>query len=137
MKIMTVPASMEYLDKIMEMVENVFGQTDSPEQDKFHVLMSVEEIFTNIASYAYEEKVGDVRISCGLDDGQDKNKISVTFCDWGIPYDPLKKPDPDFDIPLEERAIGGLGIFMVKKYMDHIEYSRVEDCNILTIEKNL
>ena len=137
MKIMTVPARMEYLDKIMEMVENLLEQAGSSDPEKFHVLMAVEEIFTNIASYAYVEKDGEVRVSCGLNGEQDNRRIRITFCDWGIPYDPLKKQDPDFDIPLEERAIGGLGIFMVKTYMDHIEYGRMDDCNILTIEKNL
>jgi anti-sigma regulatory factor (Ser/Thr protein kinase) len=96
--------------------------------------ISVEEIFVNISQYAYPGGVGyaDIQISGSSADG----RFIIVFRDRGIPYDPLRKSDPDITLGAEDRPIGGLGIFMVKKNMDKLEYSRSGGENILTMTKN-
>ena len=133
LKSITVPAKMEYLDDVVNLVERILEQTQITEREKTHVLISAEEIFTNIASYAYGESTGNVLMTCEVN----VEKIRICFRDQGIEYNPLDRPNPDFDIPFEDRPIGGLGIYMVKKYMDHVSYRRDGDSNVLTIEKRL
>jgi len=133
LKSITVPAKMEYLDDIMNLVERILEQTQIAEQEKTRVLISAEEIFTNIASYAYGERAGNVQMTCEVN----VEKIKICFRDQGIEYNPLERPDPNFNIPFEDRPIGGLGVYMVKKYMDHVSYRRDDDSNVLTIEKRL
>ena len=96
--------------------------------------IAVEEIFVNIAHYAYTPGKGDATVRVETD--KKNRSISVTFTDRGIPYNPLEKADPDTTLSAEERQIGGLGIFMVKKSMDAMEYRREDGMNILTIRKN-
>ena len=95
----------------------------------------VEEIFVNIAHYAYGGKSGEAVIN--LDIEQNPKCCRVTFQDRGVPYNPLAKADPDITLSAEERQIGGLGIYMVKQSMDHVEYRYEDGCNILTIEKKI
>ena len=97
------------------------------------VEMAVEEIFVNIANYAYPDRTGQARIRTEL--LQDPRRIQITFTDSGIPFDPLKKPDPDISLSLDEKPIGGLGIFMVKKEMDDVQYRYEDGKNILTFMK--
>ena len=91
--------------------------------------MSAEEIFANITFYAYPDKKGKIKTSIEKND----NEIIIIFEDSGIPYNPLEKPDPDIDLPPEERPLGGLGIFMVKKMAQKIAYENKDGKNILTI----
>lgn len=97
--------------------------------------MIVEEIFINIAKYAYEKKTGLVLIDMSVD--EENNTIELTFRDTGKPYDPLKKSSPDLSAPAEERSIGGLGIFLVRKYSDYLSYKYLNGENRLTIRKTL
>ena len=97
--------------------------------------MIVEEVFINIANYAYEDHKGLVRIDLSLD--EDGRSLEMTFRDSGIPYDPLKKETPDLSSPAEQRAIGGLGIFLVQKYSDSLSYHYIDGENRLTIRKKL
>ena len=94
--------------------------------------VAVEELFVNIASYAYVDKTGIADITIELLPGQ---VVQITFRDSGIPYNPLEKPDPDITKPAEEREIGGLGIYIVKKSMDEVLYRYEDGQNILTIRK--
>ena len=94
--------------------------------------VAVEELFVNIASYAYVDKIGIADITIELLPGQ---VVQITFRDSGIPYNPLEKPDPDITKPAEEREIGGLGIYIVKKSMDEVLYRYEDGQNILTIRK--
>ena len=96
--------------------------------------LAVEELFVNIAHYAYAPDVGMAVISTELSPDR---KFSITFEDSGIPYDPLAKEDPDITLSANERAIGGLGIFMVKKSMDDMYYEYRDGKNILTIVKGI
>ena len=95
--------------------------------------IAVEEIFVNIAHYAYENHNGQARITITRK-GSD---AEITFTDSGVPYDPLAKPDPDVTLSAEERQIGGLGIYIVKKSMDSVSYEHRDAKNILVISKKI
>lgn len=98
--------------------------------------ISIEEIFVNISHYAYrdsEEKPGKVRIRCSVEN----DFLEMTFIDRGTPYNPLEKEDPDITLNAQERPIGGLGIFMVKKYMHDMHYEHADGENRLTLVMKL
>ena len=97
------------------------------------VEVAVDELFTNIASYAYPD--GDGKAVIRIDDSE-KGAITITLIDWGTPFDPLKHEDPDISLLAEDRPIGGLGIFMVRKTMDDVQYEYKDGMNILTIRKH-
>ena len=97
--------------------------------------LAVEEIFVNIAHYAYKDKTGEVNVLCELD--KEKNLFTIIFDDTGIPFDPLKRDDPDVTATAEERNIGGLGIFLTKKLMDEVHYENKDGKNILTLIKKI
>jgi anti-sigma regulatory factor (Ser/Thr protein kinase) len=97
--------------------------------------VAVEEVFVNIAHYAYTNGIGKVLVSAGL--LKDQSSVRIIFTDSGIPYDPTKKEDPDVTLSAEEREIGGLGIYMTRKLMDDIAYERKNGRNILTLRKAL
>ena len=97
--------------------------------------MIVEEVFINIANYAYGSQIGKAWVDLSMDDS---NKcLTMTFRDKGIPYDPLKKETPDLTSPADKRAIGGLGIFLVHEYSDSLSYEYKNGENQLTIRKEL
>ena len=100
-------------------------------KEKYQLEIAVDEIMNNIASYAYQDKIGKAEIKIEID----STSISITFKDCGIPYNPLEKDDPDITLPAEERGIGGYGIFLVKKIMDDVSYEYKDNHNILTIKK--
>ena len=97
--------------------------------------IAIDELFGNIAHYAYHPEVGDATVRVEVQ--EDPLAVIITFIDGGVPYDPLAAADPDITLSAEERAIGGLGIFMVKKTMDEITYRYENGSNILSIRKNL
>ncbi len=132
MKCFRIPAKTERLEEVIGFVEESLAGTDCPPKVKAMIDICVEEIFVNIARYAYE-KEGDAAIECGMENGT----ITIVFTDWGVAYDPLKKEDPDISLGSSERAIGGLGIYITKKSMDDIQYKREDGKNILTIQKKL
>ena len=101
--------------------------------DKFAIV--VEEIFANIAHYAYEDIKRDVEIICDYE--KKSNELTITFVDGGVEYNPLNTPEPDITLPLEKRKIGGLGVFIVKKFMDKLCYKRKDNKNILTLIKKI
>ncbi len=135
------PAAMEYLDEAMQFIDERMEQSGFGEDARRHVAMAFEELFTNIASYAYETDGGTVEIGCGMKDavGDGAEALAaalvIRFVDHGKPFDPFAAEDPDLTLPIEERPIGGLGIFMVKKFMDQVRYSREGDCNVTEIVK--
>ena len=97
--------------------------------------MAVEEIFVNIAHYAYAAGGGTAEITARTEG--DPVEAVIEFRDAGVPYDPLSRPDPDVTLSAEDRRIGGLGIYMVKKSMDEVRYRNEAGRNILTIRKRL
>lgn len=133
MKTRVFPAEIERWDEVLEFLDDCLETASDSETEKNKILIASEEIFTNIASYAYESESGDVEITCSVE----LQEVIISMKDWGIPYDLLEHPDPSFDIPFENRRIGGLGIYMVKKFMDRVEYRYENGCNIVTIGKKL
>ncbi|MBQ6322926.1 MAG: ATP-binding protein [Lachnospiraceae bacterium] len=103
--------------------------------EKMKIDLAVEEIFINIASYAYPKKNGEavIRVSYSKDPAQ----VCITFMDRGIPYNPLARDDPDVTLPAVKRQIGGLGIFLTKKTMDEVAYEYKDGHNILKLTKKL
>lgn len=99
----------------------------------YMIHLVVEEIVVNIVDYAYPEGNGYL-VVCINSDGKE---LTIEFRDHGIPFNPLEQSKPDLDIPLEERSIGGLGIFLTKEMMDNVEYRYEQGENILIIKKNL
>ena len=97
--------------------------------------MAVEELFVNIAQYAYNPEIGQTEIQ--VETQREPLQVSITFIDNGVPFDPLAKPDPDTSLSGRERSFGGLGIFMVKKNMDLVSYKYENGKNMLTIQKKL
>lgn len=99
----------------------------------YMIHLVVEEIVVNIVDYAYPEGNGYLEVCIN----NDSKELTIEFRDHGIPFNPLEQSMPDLDIPLEERSIGGLGIFLTKEMMDNVEYRYEQGENILIIKKNL
>ncbi|MDY5482838.1 MAG: ATP-binding protein [Clostridium sp.] len=134
----TVTAKLENLSEVMDFMDGFLSGLIDSEKIKDQICVSVEELFTNIVSYAYpDESDGKVVISCRVLVEAGTRTLQISLKDWGIPYNPLKQPEPDFDIPFENRAIGGLGIHMVRKLMDGMEYCYTDGCNEIRIQKTL
>ena len=130
-----IKALTENLQELISFVDGHLEDMGASMKAQMQIDIAVEELFVNIAHYAYAPDVGEVVISVAKD--KEKNQISITFADSGKPYNPLEKPDPDVTLSAEERSIGGLGIFMVKKSMDDMHYEYKDGQNILTITKRL
>lgn len=128
-------ASNDTLYTVLDAIEEHLDKNNCPADVKTEVLIAVEEIYVNIANYAYGGKAGNAIVQ--MDVSQNPKLCRVTFTDWGVPYNPLEKEDPDISLSAEEREIGGLGIYMVKQSMDKIEYEYRDGCNILSIEKKI
>ncbi len=131
----TVQAQIEHLDQVIAFVDTQLEQMDCPMKVQMQIDVAVEEIFVNIANYAYTPGIGDATISIQAAEGD--QGVVIVFRDSGIPFDPTAKPDPDVSLSAEERKIGGLGIYMVKKTMDTMKYRYEDGKNILTLTKKL
>ena len=132
-KIIQIEAVKGNLLEVLGSVEEYYEEAGCPIKTQMQINIAVEEIFVNIASYAYAPETGIVRIR--LQAVKDPARALITFEDSGVPYDPLAKEDPDVTLSAEERKIGGLGIYMVKQSMDHVRYEYKDGKNILTLEK--
>ncbi len=135
MKSITLPAVLENLDDVLDFVNQALEEHDCPMKAVTQIDIAAEEIFVNIAHYAYPDGTGDACVECEV--SGEKPCAVIRFTDRGIPYNPLARPDPDVTLSAEERSIGGLGIYMVKKSMDSVEYEFTGGCNVLTIRKYL
>ena len=135
MKKITVPAKTDELDRVLDFVNETLEGTDCSMRIQTQIDIAVEEIFVNIANYAYNPEIGKAEIVVEIT--EKPVTVAITFEDSGVPYNPLEKQDPDITLNAEERDIGGLGIFMAKKSMDDIEYTYRDGKNILTIKKAL
>ena len=133
MKELEIEAKIENLEQVLAFVDEELEKADCPVKTTIQIDVAVEEIFVNIARYAYNPEVGKATIRVEVRDGA----VALTFVDNGVPYDPLAKEDPDITLSVEERQIGVLGIFMVKKSMDNISYEYKDGSNILTFSEGL
>ena len=131
----TFPAKTEALSEVLGFVEQMLESFECPMKIQTAICVAIEEVFVNVAHYAYEGSEGELDLGIGFDE---KSRV-VTFrvADKGIPFDPMKKPDPDITLSVEEREIGGLGIFIAKKTMDSLSYAYENGENILTMIKKL
>lgn len=132
-KKLILPATDESLKDVLSVIEESLEVCGCSMATSTQLMIAVEEIFVNIAHYAYEGAPGEaiVNIFTNPEDGL----FRVVFRDHGIPYNPLEKEDPDITLSAEERGIGGLGIFMVKQMMDRVDYVNDNGDNVFTIEK--
>ncbi len=129
---LTLDATLENVEKATDFVSKIASAQQFTSKDIYQIEISVDEIVSNVARYAYGEKTGKVTVSVDCDD----KRLSVTVTDSGTPYNPLEKEDPDTTLSAEERGIGGYGIFIVKKVMDNVTYKYKAGHNVLTMQKN-
>ena len=133
-----IPASMEYLSRVMSLTEEELRQAGCGEKDRRLIEISVEEIFTNIASYAYGGGEGVIRIRWDIRQVRNGQKEAVIcFADEGTPYNPFARKDPDLTLPMEQRPVGGLGVYMVKQFMDETDYRCEKGRNVTVIKKRV
>lgn len=130
-----IDALAEKLPAVQAFVEERLESVSCPPKARMQIELAVEEIFINIASYAYSEGGGRALVRVEVSD--EPITVSITFIDHGVPYDPLAKEDPDVTLPVNERKIGGLGIFMTKQVMDDVVYEYRDGSNVLTLKKKL
>ena len=135
MKEMTVTSSVEQIKPVTDFINAQLSELMCPEESRLQIDIAVDEIFGNIIHYAYEPNNGPVTIRFSVED--DPLSVIITFIDHGIPFDPLRNAPPDLSIPLRNRPIGGLGLFVVQNTMDDVTYRYEDDRNILTIRKNI
>ena len=131
----TFPAKTEALSDVLGFVDQMLERVACPMKIQTAICVAIEEVFVNIARYAYEGGEGEMTLRVGYDE----DCRTVTFCmtDKGVPFDPLKKPDPDITLSAEDRDIGGLGIFIAKKTMDSLTYAYENGENRLTMTKTI
>jgi anti-sigma regulatory factor (Ser/Thr protein kinase) len=134
MKQLTVKADVSALDQVLAFADTFLEENNCPMKIQMQIDIAIEELFVNIAHYAYPSGEGEAVI--GIEADTEAKCFKITFEDSGIPYDPLKKDDPDITLSADDRPIGGLGIFMVKKSMDDMTYEYKDNKNRLTITKN-
>ena len=135
MKELKVKADISELDSVLSFADSILESMDCSMKSQMQIDVAIEEIFVNIAHYAYPSGDGDAVINIVTDDAS--GTVSITFIDRGTPYNPLENSDPDITLSADERPIGGLGIFMVKKSMDDVSYEYKDDQNRLTIKKSI
>ncbi len=129
MKELTTAALTENIGQVTDFVNSILETVECPMKRQVQIDIAIDELFGNIAHYAYGDGTGDVTVQVKAG----PSSASITFIDGGIPYNPLEKEDPDVTLSAEERKIGGLGIFMVKKMASDIIYEYKDSRNILTV----
>ena len=135
MKEITVDATIENMNTVTAFVDDFLDQIACPMKSKIQINIVIDEIFGNICHYAYKDSIGAVTVR--VESGNTPKAVFLIFTDNGIPYNPLETEDPDITLSSEERKIGGLGIYLVKKNMDEMKYEYVDQQNRLWMEKRL
>ena len=131
----TFPAKIEALSDVLGFVDRTLESYECPMKIQTAVCVAIEEVFVNVAHYAYGDAQGDMTLGITFD--PESRNITFRMTDRGVPFDPLQKPDPDITLSAQEREIGGLGIFIAKKTMDSITYNYENGSNILTMIKKI
>ena len=135
MKELNIAATVENIETVTDFVNEQLESLDCPMKAQMQIDIAIDELFGNIAHYAYNPEIGQATVRVEVI--EEPLSVVITFIDNGVPYDPLAKADPDTTLSADEREIGGLGIYMVKKSMDEIAYEYKDGHNILKIKKNL
>lgn len=133
MEKITVEATTDNLQDVIDFATSQLEEHDCSMKVVMQMELVIEEIFVNVSSYAYHPDTGDVTIC--VDFAENPSAVEMTFIDGGKPYNPLEKEDPDTTLGIDEREIGGLGIFLVKKNVDDIAYENADGKNILRVKK--
>ena len=129
----TLPATIENIEPATDFMNGLLEKAGCPMRVQIQLAVALDELLSNVARYAYAPGTGDVTLAVEI--REDPRRAVLTITDGGVPYDPLKKEDPDITLSADERRIGGLGIFIVKKSMDEMTYAFENGCNVLTIVK--
>lgn len=135
MKQMTVEAQVQALDTVLDFIRQQLEPYECPMKTMFQLELVVEELFVNIASYAYAPGTGEVTVCCGVEG--EPACVTIRLMDQGQPFDPLARPDAETTPEALQARIGGLGILLVKKTMDEVTYAYENNTNILTLRKIL
>ena len=135
MKELTVDAAVENIEVVTDFVNEELEKLDCPVKARRQIDVAIDELFGNIARYAYSPDVGKATVRFSVE--ENPLEVTITFIDNGIPFNPLEKSNPDTHLSAEERPIGGLGIFLVRKSMDLVEYEYKNGQNILKIKKKI
>jgi len=135
MRELTVKAVVENIQTVTEFVDEQLEMLDCPMRAQMQIDVAIDELFSNIAYYAYHPEVGVATVRVEV--AEEPLAVIITFIDNCAPYDPLASADPDISLSADERQIGGLGIYMVKKSMDEISYEYQKGQNILRIKKHI
>ena len=132
-QVLKIPATLEGMDEVLAFVSSVLDVHGCTLQARTQLRMAIEELYVNVAHYAYPSRDGWAEIRGSVENGV----ATFRIIDGGTPFDPLAKPDPDILLSGEERGIGGLGIYMVKNMVDEVKYDYRDGCNCLTLRKQL
>lgn len=135
MKELNISATVENIPVVTAFVDEQLEALNCPLKAQMQIDIAIDELFGNIAQYAYNPDIGSATVRVEV--SEDPLAVIITFIDGGIPYNPLKADDPDITLSAEDRPLGGLGIYMVKKSMDAIIYEHRDGKNILSIKKAL
>jgi serine/threonine-protein kinase RsbW len=132
-KTLRLSASLDNLESFLAHVRSFVASCGVDAKVLYPVELSLEEVLVNVISYAYpNEEKGNIEVSCSWDSQQG---LAIQIVDFGTAFDPLEKPDPDTGLSIDERQLGGLGIFLTKKMMDKVTYERSHGKNIFTMIK--
>ena len=132
MKELIIEAIIDNLDEVIDFINEELSMHNCDAGLQSEIDVAVEEIFVNVANYAYKPATGKVTISISTDE-----EFAARFEDAGRAYNPIEHTDPDLNIPIMERKLGGLGILLVRQIMDNVTYERVDDKNVLTMSKRI
>lgn len=135
MKELNIQAAVENISTVTDFVNEQLEAVNCPMKAQIQIDIAIDELFGNIAHYAYNPDVGPATVRVEVK--ENPLSVIITFIDNGVPYDPLSAKDPNITLSAEEREIGGLGIYMVKKTMDDITYEYKNGQNILRVKKNI
>lgn len=135
MQELNLEAAVANISAVTDFVDAILEELDCPMKARMQIDVAIDELFSNIAQYAYAPGTGPATVR--VETEQDPRAVILTFIDRGVPFDPLAAEDPDITAPAEERSIGGLGVFLVKKTMDDVRYERRDGQNILRITKRM
>ena len=135
MKELTVEAKVENIDAVTDFVNATLEEYSCSIKAQTQIDIAIDELFGNIARYAYHPEVGQATVQVEME--ENLPVVTVTFRDQGMPYNPLNSQDPDVTLSAEEREIGGLGIYLVKKSMDEVLYEYQDGQNILRVRKKI
>lgn len=135
MKEITLKARIENISVVTGFIDEALEALGCSMKAQMQIDVAIDELFGNIARYAYNGAEGDVTVA--LDYEEDTRTALITFLDRGEPFDPTATLEPDVNVPAAERQVGGLGIFLVRKTMDGMDYAYENGQNVLTIRKKI